>query len=79
MNDQMLEKCRDAATGGWIAVSVMSTGERLAAALVCNRCDWLQRMDYTIPEALTRLGEWAQDVPDVASELEAEGLLPMKD
>lgn len=77
MNDQMLEKCRDAATGGWDAVSVMSTGERLAAALVCNRCDWLQRMDYTIPEALTRLGEWAKDVPDVASGLEAEGLLPM--
>jgi len=77
MNDQMLEKCRDAATGGWDAVSVMSTGERLAAALVCNRCDWLQKMDYTIPEAINRLGEWSQDVPVVATALEAEGLLPM--
>ena len=77
MNDQMIEKCRDAAYGGWEAVSLMSTGERLAAALVCNRCDWLLGMGYTIPEALTRLGEWSKDVPDVASILEAEGLLPM--
>lgn len=79
MNKQMFEKSKAAALGGWDALSVMSTGESLASALVCNRCDWLSKLGYTIPEALTRVGEWAQDVPDVASELEAEGLLPMHD
>lgn len=77
MNKQMFEKSKAAALGGWDALSVMSTGESLASALVCNRCDWLTRLGYTIPEALTRVGEWAQDVSAVASDLEAEGLLPM--
>jgi hypothetical protein len=39
---------------------VLSTGERLAAAVVLNRFDWLQEMNYTIPEAIDRIGpEWA--------------------
>lgn len=78
MNKQMFDKCKAAALGGWEAVSVMSTSESLVTALVCNRCDWLTRLGYTIPEALTRVGAWSQDVSDVASELEAEGLLPMQ-
>lgn len=77
MNKQMFDKCKAAALGGWEAVSVMSTSESLVTALVCNRCDWLTRLGYTIPEALTRVGEWAHDVSAVASELEADGLLPM--
>ena len=32
----MLAKCRDAQNGGW---GVLSTGEKLAAALVLNRAD----------------------------------------
>lgn len=33
----------------------LSTGESLAAALVLNRADWLQEMDYTIAQALDRI------------------------
>jgi hypothetical protein len=37
-----------------------STGEKLASALVLNRADWLTSMDYTIAEAIDRIGmEWA--------------------
>ena len=32
----------------------LSTGEALTAALVLNRHDWLDEMDYTIAEALDR-------------------------
>jgi hypothetical protein len=33
----------------------LSTGEALTAALVLNRHDWLQEMDYTIAQALDRI------------------------
>ncbi|CEM57805.1 hypothetical protein ABFU56_08810 [Xanthomonas campestris pv. campestris] len=33
----------------------LSTGEALTAALVLNRHDWLDEMDYTIAEALDRI------------------------
>lgn len=66
----MLAKCRDANNGGW---SVLSTGEKLAAALVLNRADWLAQMDYTIAQAINRIGpEWAALIPEVAGEIEAE-------
>jgi hypothetical protein len=66
----MLNKCRDAAQGGW---SVLSTGEKLAAALVLNRADWLGTMGYTIAEALRRIGpKWAGMIPDVAQRLDDE-------
>lgn len=36
---------------------VLSTGERCYVALASNRIDLLKAMDYTIPEALARLGD----------------------
>lgn len=35
----------------------LSTGEALTAALVLNRHDWLQEMDYTIAQALDRIDQ----------------------
>jgi hypothetical protein len=38
---------------------VLSTGERLMAALVLNRADWLAADGYTMAEAIERVGmEW---------------------
>lgn len=63
----LLGKARDAAAGGDAAWSVQSTGEKLAVALVLNRFDWLQSMDYTIAEAIDRVGaEWIAHIPVVA-------------
>lgn len=36
---------------------LLSTGEALTAALVLNRHDWLNEMDYTIAQALDRVDE----------------------
>ncbi len=53
--------CRLAAKQG--NVGVLSTGESLVAAIVLNRADWLAEMDYTITEALDRLGgEWVSQL-----------------
>lgn len=66
----MLGKARDAAAGG---INAMSTGEALAAALVLNRPDWLAAMNYTIAEAIDRIGpEWANLVPAVAKEFDRD-------
>ncbi|CAJ0794000.1 MAG: hypothetical protein QM625_09220 [Ralstonia sp.] len=46
------EKARAARIGGFCR---LSTGEKLAAALVLNRPDWLDSMGYTIAEAIDRL------------------------
>lgn len=63
----LLAKARDAATGGENAWSVQSTGEKLAVALVLNRFDWLQAMDYSIAEAIERVGpQWSGMIPAVA-------------
>lgn len=61
--DHALAKVLDAARGG---VGAQSTGEQLMAALCLNRSDWLERMGYTIAEALDRVGEWQAYVPVVA-------------
>ena len=38
---------------------VMSTGEKLTVALVLNKPEWLVEMDYTLAEAVDRVGpEW---------------------
>ena len=43
----------------------LSTGESLAVALILNRADWLKDMNYTIVEALARIGaEWSAALPD---------------
>ena len=49
----ILAKARDAAAGG---IGALSTGEALAAALVLNRPDWLATMEYSIAEAIERIG-----------------------
>ena len=62
--EHMVSKARQAANGGF---DVLSTGEKLAAALVLNRPDWLTEMGYTIPEALARVGaEWVALIPAAA-------------
>ena len=71
--DHLLRKVRDAATGGHSAWLVQSTGEKLAVALVLNRFDWLQAMDYSIAEAIERVGpEWAGMIPSVAKALQGQ-------
>ena len=55
MNDRyehLLRKSHDAKRGGHDAWAVQSTGEKLAVALVLNRADWLEEMQYTIAEAI---------------------------
>ena len=62
---QLLAKARDARAGGDAAWRVQSTGEKLAVALVLNRADWLAAMDYTIGEAINRVGaEWVACIPE---------------
>lgn len=62
--DHMLRVSLHAATHG---PGVLSTGERLAAALVLNRPDWLAKQGYSIPDALSRIGaDWANLIPKVA-------------
>ena len=61
--DHLLGKCREARDGG---LGYLSTGERLAAALVLNRADWLEEDQYTIVEAIDRIGpQWAGLMPRV--------------
>lgn len=69
----LLGKARDAAKGGRDAWSVQSTGEKLAVAIVLNRHDWLQQMDYTMAEAIDRVGrEWVSLIPEVARIIQDE-------
>lgn len=64
----LTEKVRQAANGGW---GVLSTGEKLAAALALNRPDWLTEMGYTIPEAMDRVGvAWLSMIPGVVRLIE---------
>ena len=76
MNDRyehLLRKSRDAKRGEHDAWALQSTGERLAVALVLNRADWLEEMQYTIAEAIKRSGaEWVAIIPQVARQLAEE-------
>jgi hypothetical protein len=66
----LVSKCMDAKAGGF---DVLSTGEKVAAALVLNRPDWLAQMGYTLAEAIDRVGpEWLALIPAVARELDTE-------
>lgn len=57
----IVTKARDAKRGGF---GVLSTGDKLAAALVLNRPDWLADMNYTLGEAIERVGaEWLALIP----------------
>jgi hypothetical protein len=52
---------------------VLSTGEKLAAALVLNRPDWLDEDGYSIVQALDRIGDnWVALLPAAARILAAE-------
>ena len=69
----LLNKALDAKRGGHNAWSVLSTGEKVAVALVLNRADWLAEFDYTIAEALERAGqEWVAVIPQIARHLVEE-------
>jgi hypothetical protein len=71
--EHLLRKSQDAKRGGHEAWSVQSTGERVAVALVLNRVDWLEEMDYTIAEAIERSGaDWIALLPQVARQLAEE-------
>lgn len=43
------------------ALGPWSTGEKLAVALVLHRVDWLDAMEYSMLEAVDRIGyDWLQ-------------------
>ena len=68
--DHIIRKARDAKRGGW---GVQSTGEKLASALVLNRPDWIAAMDYTLAEAIDRVGpEWLALIPTAERTLRDE-------
>jgi hypothetical protein len=70
---KLLGKSRDAKRGGRDAWSVMSTGEKVAVALVLNRPEWLTEYGYTIAEAIDRTGPaWVSLIPKVARDLADE-------
>jgi hypothetical protein len=78
MNDvefrHFLGKARDAARGGRNAWSCMSTGEKVAVALVLNKAEWLAVMDYSMAEAIERTGStWVALMPAVCRELRDAG------
>jgi len=61
---QIVEKARAARAGDF---GVLSTGEKLAAALVLNRADLLAQVGYTMAEAIDRVGpEWLSRIPQAA-------------
>jgi hypothetical protein len=69
----LITKARDAKRGGHEAWSVMSTGEKVAVALVLNRPEWLAEYGFTIPEAIDRSGPaWVALIPKVARDLADE-------
>ncbi|RWF91517.1 MAG: hypothetical protein EOR53_16275 [Mesorhizobium sp.] len=66
----IITKARDAKHGGF---GVLSTGEKLAAAFVLNRPEWLAEMNYTLAEAIERVGpQWLALIPEAARLLEYE-------
>lgn len=71
--EHLVGKARDAQRGGHDAWRVMSTGERLAVALVLDRPDWIKEAGYTLAEAVHRVGEvWCELLLAAQRQLEAE-------
>ena len=67
---QIIDKSRAARDGHF---GVLSTGEKLAAALVLNRADLLASVNYTMAEAIERVGaDWLARIPEAARVLEYE-------
>ncbi len=70
LDTRMLDIAQQAALSG---ISAMSLGEALIAALVLNRSDWLRERDYSIVEALDRIGPlWTARLPEVARQFHGE-------
>lgn len=68
--DHILRSARSAEAGRF---GVLSTGEKLAAALVLNRADLLASMKFTIAEAIERVGpDWLRLIPRVARLIQDE-------
>lgn len=66
----LLGKAHDAASSG---PGGMSTGEKLAVALILDRPDWLAAMNCTIAEAMERVGpDWVRLIPAVARQCRRE-------
>lgn len=71
--DKTEEEClhRASIKQGW---SCMSTGEKVAVALVLDKADWLAEMDYSMAEAIERTGStWVALMPAVCRELRDAG------
>lgn len=67
---QIIERSRAAENGDY---GVLSSGEKLAAALVLNRADWLADAGYTLADAIDRLNPaWLAQIPAAAQQLAAE-------
>jgi len=70
---QILDKSRAARDGHF---GVLSTGEKLTAALVLNQPEWLAKLGYTMAEAVERVGPaWMSRVPEAARVLQHEAEL----
>jgi hypothetical protein len=71
----LIGKAQDVKHVGRESWGVLSTGERVAVALVLNRANWLAEYGYTIAEATDRTGsEWMALISKVARELAGEDL-----
>lgn len=71
--EHLVSKAQAAAQGSF---GVLSTGEKLAVALILNRPDWLAEMNYTIAQAMNRVGpEWLALIPTAAKALERANLV----
>ena len=71
--EHLLRKAREAKHGGHVASVVQSTGEKVTVAIVLNRADWLEEIQYTLAEAIERSGaEWMAMIPQVARQLADE-------
>lgn len=66
--DTLISIAKRARGGGY---SVMSLGEKLAAALILNRPDWIIALDYTLADALDRVGQdWVRLIPTASQHVE---------
>ena len=59
-HEAVVDSVRRAHAGGW---GPMSTGQKIAAALVLDRHDWLNEMGYTMAGAIARLdADWLRAI-----------------
>ncbi len=75
--EHLLSAARSARDGSF---GVLSTGEKLGAALVLNRFDWLQQTGYTMAEAVDWIGpEWTSLLRDAERAIRDDGLPIIED